>query len=756
MTQHPDLAHSSALRRAARHTGKTGAVLLAAMLLAGSAVVPAYATGPTPGGAAVRTAPAPVSDTVAEDLSEGVPAAPSAQGTVSVSITDVSHPTARPGDEVTIRAKITNHTGAVVSGANVSFAVNYVAITSRAEVSEWASADLLDPVRGAPTTKPLGRLNAGASKDVSFTYNPGVQYLQGFGPRRFAVSVDDATGRLGIARSFLLYDADGAERAPMRLSVLAGITGPATDPADHSTTDIELAQLAAAGQRLDGVVEVAEHSKLSLAVDPAVMAVAAASKDSALIAWSERLLDAAGKTATYTIPDRDPDLAALAHANVRTIGPRSFLRTPRLDDWRVPKSWRQGLAWPADGAVPDIETLGLAVAAGRPNVLVSGGLASESGTATGRAEVATPSGTAHAAVTDPTLTRALLSATDLSQAETANAESAADTGATGTATTAAEGTQRLLAETAAIVNQSPEAPPTKSIVMPRTWTPDAAAATSVLKALEHADWVETTTLDDLFAQDAPDVAREPLPNRKVHKAELSATSVAKLERARDAVVTFSSIAVDDQTPLWQPGVARLAGPLAVAQRADPGIRNLLAGRVLKAADKFTHESVTVVPREDINFITDVGNIPVRVRNTLDVDATVTVVLRPDHPRLTVGDRSTTTVPAGQELDVQVPVRAIGSGDVEVRAQLLTPSGAQFTDDSAFQVRVRAGWEEVGTWIAAGLVALLFLAGIWRTVRRGRSPYRATREDVEEATGTAAEAPEPTTAPATDSVAVRAE
>ena len=148
----------------------------------------------------------------------------------------------------------------------------------------------------------------------------------------------------------------------------------------------------------------------------------------------------------------------------------------------------------------------------------------------------------------------------------------------------------------------------------------------------------------------------------------------------------------------------------------------------------------MVPRQDINFITDVGNIPVRVRNTLDVDATVTVVLRPDHPRLTVDDRSTETIPAGQEIDVQVPVRAIGSGDVEVTAQILTPTGAKISDDSSFQVRVRAGWEEVGTWIAAGLVALLFLSGIWRTVRRGRSPYRATREDVEEATGTARRGP----------------
>jgi hypothetical protein len=713
-----------------------GAVLLAAVMVVGSALAPATATVPT-----------------------SVPAAPSDQGALDVSITDISHPTALPGDEVTVRARITNSTGTVVSGANASMTVDFAALTTRSQVAEWASADLLDPVRGRPTTKPVGRLAPGASKDVSFTYDPGAEALQGFGSRRLAISVDDVTGRLGIARSFLLYDAQDpadVERAPMQLSIVAGVTGPATDPADESMSDIELAQLAAAGQRLDGVVEVAEHSKLSLAVDPAVMAVAAASNDSALTAWSERLLDAADGTTTYALPDRDPDLAALAHANVRTTGPRSFLQAPRLGNWPVPESWRSGLAWPADGVVPDLETLGLAVAANRSNVLVSGGLSAESGTATGRAEVATPSGTAHAAVTDSALTRAFLSATDLSQADATTSESATDTDSVGTTATAAEGMQRLLAETAAVVSQAPQESPTMSMVMPRTWTPDAEAATAILKELDDADWVETTTLDEVFAQDAPDVVREPLPDRRVAKAELSAGRVAALERARDAVVTFSSVAVDGPGPLWRPGVARLAAPLAVAQRADPGIRDVLARRALDETEKLTQESVTVVPRQDINFITDVGNIPVRVRNTLGVDAMVTVVLRPDHPRLTVDKRVTETVPAGQELDVQVPVRAIGSGDVEVTAQVLTPTGAKITDDSSFQVRVRAGWEEVGTWITAGLVALLFLAGIWRTVRRGRSPYRATREDIEEATGMSADAPEAMSVPATDSVTVRAE
>lgn len=747
MTQHPDFSRSPARRRAARRTGALGAVLLAGAVLVGPALAPAAAVEPAvlaPSGATVTR---PLSTTAA------------AQGSLDVSVIGISHPVAYPGDEVTIRAKITNTSDAVVSDAVAQLTVDYLALTSRAEVEAWSSAALLDPVRGQPVPASVPRLSPGASTNVTFTYDPGAQTFLGFGARRLAVAVSDATGRLGIARSFLVYDADGTERAPMQLSVLAAVTSPATDPADPSTVEIELAQRTAAGQRLDAVLKVAEDSPLSLAIDPDVMGVAARSKDPALTQWSERMLAAAAETTTYTLPSHDPDLAALAHANVRTTGARSFLQAPRRSNWDVPDTWRSNLAWPADGVAPDIETLNLAVDAGRRNVVVgSGGLAPvEGGTLTGRAEVATPSGTAHAVVTDTALTQAFLSATDLSGAEPASsAEDASAAGAVTTASTTAEGTQRLLAETAAVVAQSPSDPPSLAIVVPRTWTPDAAGASTILRELGDSGWVDLTTLDQLLGQDAPDAPRTPLADRRVAKAELSATKVAGLEHARDAVVTFSAIGGESSAQIWRPGVSRLVAPLAVAHRADLGLRELLVEEALTSTHELTQESVTVVPRQDVNFISDVGNIPVRVRNTLNIDATVTVVLRPDHPRLTVDARSTETIPALQEMDVQVPVRAIGSGDVEVTAQVLTPTGAKISDDSSFQVRVRAGWEEIGTWIAAGLVGLLFLAGIWRTVRRGRSPYRATREDVEEATGTAAEAPESAPMTSADSATVPAE
>lgn len=748
MTQHPDFPRRLAPRRATRRTGRLSAVLLVVVALVGSVTLPATATGST-----AQHGPASVAHTVSTAT------ATAARQAVNVSVVSVSHPIAEPGDKVTIKAEVTNHTDAAVSGAQVQLTVDFLALTSRTAIAEWSGAGLLDPVHGQPTGKPLPRLSPGATTTISFTYDPGAQRLQGFGARRLAVAVSDTTGRLGIARSFLMYDADGTERTPMGLSVLAAVTGPATDPADLSTAELELAQQTADGQRLDGVLRVAEGSSLSLAIDPNVMGTAATSRDPALTRWSERMLAAADRTATYTLPDHDPDLAALAHTSVLSTGRRSFVRAPRAGVWQVPDTWRTNLAWPADGVVPDVETLDLAVTIGRDNVVAGGGaLAYEGiGTVTGRSDVETPSGTARTTLTDLPLTQTFLAATDLSQTDQVpSAQESDDTTAVTTAATAAEGTQRLLAETAAVVSQSPADPPSLSIVAPRSWTPDAAAALSILKTLDDAPWVSMTTLDTLFLRDSPDVVRTPLPKHRRAKAELAATDVAALEHARDAIVTFSSVAGDEHPRVWRPGVTRLAAPLSVAHRADLGLREQIVQQVLLATSKVTQESVTVVPRQDINFITDSGNIPVRVRNELSVDATITVVLRPDHPRLTVDARSTETVPAGQELDVQVPVRAIGSGDVEVTAQVLTPTGAKLSDDSSFQVRVRAGWEEVGTWIAAGLVALLFLSGIWRTVRRGRSPYRATREDVEEAAGTATQRPGPAAAEPEDSVTVRAE
>jgi hypothetical protein len=216
------------------------------------------------------------------------------------------------------------------------------------------------------------------------------------------------------------------------------------------------------------------------------------------------------------------------------------------------------------------------------------------------------------------------------------------------------------------------------------------------------------------------------------KRELGTRDVARIDETRTRIIDFSSIA-DDPAELRRNSLWRLVTPLSVAYRTDPERRQAAVDEGVGYTGELL-DAVTVVPRQGINLISDRGDLPIRVQNRLDTAVTVTVRLRPDNPRLTVAHTVNGTIPSGKEMDLLIPVEAIGSGDVTVTAELLAASGVRLGSETSFEVRVRAGWEEVGTWIAAGLVGLLFLAGIWRTVRRGRSPNRATVEDVEAATG----------------------
>ena len=107
MTQHADLSRSPARSRAARRTGALGAVLLAGAVLVGSALPPAAATGPTTTRAAAdATVTQPLATTTSAEA-----------GALDVAVTDISHPVSHPGDEVTIRAKVTNTSDAAVSDA---------------------------------------------------------------------------------------------------------------------------------------------------------------------------------------------------------------------------------------------------------------------------------------------------------------------------------------------------------------------------------------------------------------------------------------------------------------------------------------------------------------------------------------------------------------------------------------------------------------------------------------------------------------
>ncbi len=663
---------------------------------------------------------------------------------VTVDLVSTTPQVVGPGDTVRVTVRVTNGGTAALDG-HVDLAAGWRPVTSREALARWADDDSRRTAGTRQATETVEQLAPGASRDVTLEMDVDAD-LQlradaPWGPRLMSVSVSDAAGVTDVLHTFFLFDPVGGtgEATPpaqVRLSIVAPVTGPVLDPADPDGYGAGVAELTAPGGALASTLDAALPADggpaVSLAVDPAVAATAATSDDAEAVAWSERLT-ATGADApdVVTLPVLDTDLAALAHAGIgRSQVAAAASAGLGATGWEPPPGWTTGVAWPL--GTPDVETLAAARAAGAQHVIVADGLRTTDGdAATGLAQVETPAGDVSAVVADLELSAALATATETAP------ETETGTGTGDRPGSTAAVAQRLLADTAVLASDAAArsvaqtgadvGPVHVVAAMPRDWAPDPAVLRTLLDRLEQGGWVDVVPFSDLLGRTAPAVERRALPATEADAAELDPTTVRRLADARAAVASYASVADDPATLAGGVDLA-LSAPLAVAYRSDPEAREAAVDHALDRAERL-RGGLSVVSRGTPTLVSDTGDLPVRVRNDLPVDATVTVVLRPDDPRLVVESRPTVVVPAGRSLDVPVRVRAIGSGDVDIRVEVLAPNGAAVLEPSSFEVRVRAGWETVGTAVVAAAIGLLFVAGIWRTVRRGRSARRTTGEGV---------------------------
>ena len=93
-------------------------------------------------------------------------------------------------------------------------------------------------------------------------------------------------------------------------------------------------------------------------------------------------------------------------------------------------------------------------------------------------------------------------------------------------------------------------------------------------------------------------------------------------------------------------------------------------------------AVTVEPSSAVNLINKSANFPVLVRNNLPWPVRVDVTLVPDDPRLRATPAQSQTLAAQGATTVEVPVGAIGSGDIEVTYKVTTPDGLVLDDGDA--------------------------------------------------------------------------
>ncbi|MGC5165371.1 DUF6049 family protein [Luteimicrobium sp. DT211] len=717
------------MRRRPAPTARTARSALAALLLAvlaGVFLPTTTATAGTPGGA--MTGSATTSATAAS-----VPSATKAA--VTATLVSISPAVARPGEDVTVVVEVHNGTKKAIAEPRASLSLNRYRPSTRADVETWAEAAPdadVGPVLAAEDDPHA--LAPGATWRATVTADAATLGLTAvWGPRPLAVTITDGAGtspttapRLAVVRSFLLWYPVGADGAagssetvtPVNLSVAVPITGPALDAADDkaSTTALE----AATSGRLGRVVDATSAAAgVTWVADPALVASASTAGGGAA-SWAREVCSLAKSHDTYLLPAFDTDASALAHAGHDLPRGSSAVTTARCGasetETDLRRVWNDGLAWPATGT-PDKVTFAAAVRSDRPLVLTrsteDGSLspvAPTSKTPDAVTTVETDAGDATALVADDQLSSLLARSDDTATA-----------------------LQLVLAQTAVVARQADADPADAAqllATLPRTWDPDPATASAELDALAAVPWIALQPLSTLAKAQPDDVARRAPVAAAASSKELDPDSVDALLSARTSVGRFATVA-DDPTALTAPIEADTLAPLAVASRSDTTARTEAVRAALQAARAVT-SSVSVVGGSTLNIISAQGDLPVTVRNQLDQPARVRVELHSTDPKLSVLKTPEVTVAAHDSATVGVPVRAIGNGNVSAYVELLTPGGSSITTAPAFDVRVRASWETVATTVIVVLLGLGLVAGIWRTVRRGRSSARVTRAQAPEA------------------------
>ena len=290
--------------------------------------------------------------------------------------------------------------------------------------------------------------------------------------------------------------------------------------------------------------------------------------------------------------------------------------------------------------------------------------------------------------------------------------------------------QALTAITAIITRERPASS--------RTLFAAAARGTAVnerltnrTKALFSPRWVSAVSFSEMAASEPTDVDRETV-------------GAGVLEADTETAISAMSSSLTRLTPLAN----ATDDPNAVYESVTPQILPALSAQLtpseqLGAATAMTSQitgmlsSVTVEPSSAVNLINKSANFPVLVRNNLPWPVRVDVTLVPDDPRLRATPAHSQTLAAQGATTVEVPVGAIGSGDIEVTYKVTTPDGVILDDSQTVTVRMRAGWEDAITAVIASLFGLLFLAGITRSLRkRAARKAQAASGDAEAPSGDA--------------------
>lgn len=407
---------------------------------------------------------------------------------------------------------------------------------------------------------------------------------------------------------------------------------------------------------------------------------------------------------TAALPYADSDVAALARAGAVGMLRLGKRLSTSITEAVLGKELRTAVALPAGGAA-DATTLQALASTGTRSVVLA------ADTQPPRQELTyTPSGRSTVAVSGAAPLRGLLHDRTLS----------AEITATG-ASSPALATQNLIADLATLTAERPNDSRAVLAVTPRDWDPDPAGVATAVRALRAASpWLRLESLRSLEGTAAPDVARSaPGYPATLRSRELPVSAVTPVVAALDELDRFAPALTrpEEIVPDLQHTAAGLVG-LAWRQHADgqAQARAALNGRVAAL-----YAGVVVLPGGPKLLVSrSPSPLLVTLENRLDQPVHVVLMLRPRNPRLHVPHSVGVVLDPHRRQTVQVRIRAVANGDVQVETSLLTPDGIMLKVADPITVRVHSDWESRALAITGAVLGLLVLIGLVRGIRRGRT------------------------------------
>jgi hypothetical protein len=265
------------------------------------------------------------------------------------------------------------------------------------------------------------------------------------------------------------------------------------------------------------------------------------------------------------------------------------------------------------------------------------------------------------------------------------------------------------------------------------WVVDGTQPSLAVETLLSAPFVTSRALTTALSD--PDRPSLDLPDNLPSDADAGSEQAVGAVSALDRLDVMATAADTPSTMVVDAKRAVFAA-MSLADRADPERRAEEFAEAALQAETVIN-SIGVTSGNTLNLVSSSGDVPLTVRNNLDVAVTVRVAMMSRSPVLVTKAQPTVTVEAGSETTVLIPVTAVSNGDVDVTVALRNEEGQTVAVAETLRVKVRAQWGNAATGIFTFGLVVLLIAGIVRTARRGRKDTRVLPADSANVAGASA-------------------